>query len=311
MTENNKNEITSNNVDPSKQTFEIDSKSGGNFPAYMWLFPQETVLNVVKVKYGIGRITLITTQYTDENGRYTNTGTSIVKEKVKFKKMVLTNYRVAFLDSSDRLFKDKLKRKELKSPRWFLFYNMEGFNKYIEMISSNNKDVVKKLCSVNKRFKKQFIRYKGLIVKKSQRKLAVKRGYIPSVYMLRSAIPTTEDDFVKELAGTHSSFVHGVLDSMKHGFFLDSLEIDLNNLQVIRVSDDKEFSIMKKMLISYIKKKSPYSADGFFIRVAANQMDDFHNLIQRIQPMIQQVSTLLNDNNFINEIFMKYMRGLT
>ena len=139
---------SSNNGDlsagsPSNTSANNQSTASGNFPAYTWLMLQERVLNVAEVKYGIGRLRQITTNYQDENGGYAGSSTRLIKEKVKFKKMVLTNYRIAFLDASNNLFKDKLKTKELETPRWFHFYNMEGFNRYIDIIAANNKDVIR------------------------------------------------------------------------------------------------------------------------------------------------------------------------
>lgn len=310
---------SSNNGDlsagsPSNTSANNQSTASGNFPAYTWLMLQERVLNVAEVKYGIGRLRQITTNYQDENGGYAGSSTRLIKEKVKFKKMVLTNYRIAFLDASNNLFKDKLKTKELETPRWFHFYNMEGFNRYIDIIAANNKDVIQKLYSINPKFRKQYDKFMGLIVPRAHRWLAIKNGLIPTVYLLRSALPITENDFVKEHVGKQA-FVNRIIDSMKHGFYLDSLGIDLNELQIKQVSEEKQFSSMKKLSIRFKKfrkaQQYPFSEDGFFIRVPKDEMNDFHNLLQQIQPMIQQVSTLLNDANFIDGIYKRYIHSLT
>lgn len=258
----------------------------------------ENVVMEIPLKYAIS------TKKVPGTDRSTGKATTkIGKEKTKIRNLVVTDFRMAFLDKDNEFTTDKSMKKKKMSERHFFFYDNNAFKMYLQDISKNNARLVDEYKKENPTFAKYCIKRESDIPGKFIKKFWEK-GYVNSAYVLDTISAGSEKEF---LHGTINAgigkkvalgilqkgkFSDGFFDSFKKGFALQG-----RGLKLDYIIGYQTLVKMHPRLATVAKKYGIYWPTGMFVRPINDYNGNMQVFIEAVTDKVNEMQIYKNTDN--------------
>ncbi len=271
-----------------------------NSSKYSWFMPGEKEVTKIPLKNAISK-------KPSKSGETTKPA----KEKTKIKNLVLTNYRIAFLDKENNFFKDKRKKKQGMSERNFFFYDNNAFEKYLENVALSNEKVVEQYKKENPKFAEYYEKHNlpGKFIKK-----LVENGYVSAAYVLDGIAAGSVNEFMRGTMNNgilakvaksyalHQGLIPG-LDAFKKGFAMQGRGILLE-----RVRDyDELLKNDHPMAAALGKKFGLFRPDGIFVRPIKGYSGDMKEFIESVFDKVNEMR-IYQDPDAIVKVYNRLLR---